>query len=135
MRPRPSPAANIIAIHDGVEKSGRLSSGPSRTRPTGETATTMQNTSAAIAISTKPQPKLRITQSRTESITLDRLSVPITPQRTNAVDNPTDPQNTRGSTPLVSRCMSPPGPTPRGDISRPAVDVKPARFTPSNCDR
>ena len=38
-------------------------------------------------------------------MTLDRLSVPSTPQSTNAVESPTDPQKTSGSIPRMNRFM------------------------------
>ncbi len=72
----------------------------------------MQNSSDTVAMSTKPQPKLRMTQSSTDDMTEPRLSVPRMPHRTKAMDTAVAPKKTTGSIPLSSRCM--PLLTPRG---------------------
>src|ERR687894_1140577 len=82
IRPIPMPALNIIAIHEIVRNSGRSLSRPSGIRPYLPAASQITNTTKADASSTNSQPRLPVTQPRTEPLTVPRPVGVTKPQTT-----------------------------------------------------
>src|SRR5918997_520482 len=78
----PMPALNIIAIHEMVRNSGRSSSRPSGMRPYLPAASQMTKTTNVDASSTNSQPRLPVTQLRTEPLTVPRPVGVAKPQAT-----------------------------------------------------
>src|SRR5688572_9561047 len=78
----PMPALNIIAIHEMVRNCGRSSSRPSGMRPYLPAASQMTKTTNDDASSTNSQPRLPVTQPRTEPLTVPRPVGVTKPQAT-----------------------------------------------------
>src|SRR5688500_1444324 len=76
------PALNIIAIQEMVRNSGRSSSRPSGIRPYLPAASQITYTTNADASSTNSQPRLPVTQPRTEPLTVPRPVGVTKPQAT-----------------------------------------------------
>ena len=76
------PALNIIAIQEMVRNSGRSSSRPSGIRPYLLAASQITYTTNADASSTNSQPRLPVTQPRTEPLTEPRPVGVAKPQAT-----------------------------------------------------